>query len=145
VRIGARAARSGRLVTFGIKPTRAETGYGYISRGKPLEGTPGAFGVAKFVEKPARATAERFLASGDYLWNASLFLFPPNVYREELKKCAPRVSVGARDPLARARRDLVFLTLDRGPCAPSLSIPIDYGVVEHTDRAGVVPADIGWS
>ena len=145
VRVGARAAGAGRLVTFGITPTRAETGYGYIRRGPALPGIDQAFGVTSFVEKPDRATAARFVDSGEYYWNASLFLFSPALYLEELAKHAPAVLAQARTALARGRRDLDFLRLDKEAFAACPSISIDYAVMEHTDRAAVVPASIGWS
>src|SRR5205814_3998775 len=80
IRSAARAASRGRLVTFGIRPTRAETGYGYIKCGAALEDAPGAFAVGAFTEKPDRATAERFVAARDYFWNSGMFLFSPAAY-----------------------------------------------------------------
>jgi mannose-1-phosphate guanylyltransferase/mannose-6-phosphate isomerase len=145
VRLGAPAATAGRLVTFGIKPTRPETGYGYIRRGEELKGSPGVYAVQKFVEKPDRKTAERFLAGGDHLWNASLFLFSPEVYLKELGRHAPEILAKAQEALKRGRRDLDFVRLDRETFAACPAISIDYAVMEHTDKAAVVPADIGWS
>jgi mannose-1-phosphate guanylyltransferase/mannose-6-phosphate isomerase len=145
IRLGTVAAEGGRLVTFGIKPTRPETGYGYIRRGKALKEAPGAFAVAKFVEKPVRTSAEQFVSSGEYLWNASLFLFSPAAYLDELAKHAPEVLAGVKKALAKGRRDLDFLRLDRESFADCPSISIDYAVMERTDKAAVVPADIGWS
>lgn len=145
VRVAARAAAAGWLVTFGVTPTRAETGYGYIRRGAPLADVAGAFGVTNFAEKPDRETARRFLDSGEYYWNASLFLFSPSVYLEELSKHAPAVLGYARDALANGWHDLDFLRLDAQAFAACPSISIDYAVMERTDRAAVVPADIGWS
>jgi hypothetical protein len=145
VQIGARAAAQGRLVTFGIKPTRPETGYGYIRRGGPLDGIDGAFAVGSFVEKPDRSTAEKFLRSGGYFWNASLFLFSPGVYLAELAKYAPDILAKAREALDKGRRDLDFLRLDKDIFASCPSNSIDYAVMERTERAAVVPADIGWS
>src|SRR4051812_43479014 len=83
IRIGAQAASAGRLVTFGIRPTRPETGYGYIRRGAVLGDAPGVFAVGAFTEKPDRATAEGFLAARDYFWNGGMFLFSPAAYLEE--------------------------------------------------------------
>src|SRR5215470_9510940 len=78
VQVAAGAANDKRVVSIGVKPTRAETGYGYINYGAELPAAPGAFAVRRFVEKPDRATAERFLESGEYLWNASIFMFQPS-------------------------------------------------------------------
>src|SRR5262249_50826080 len=145
VELGARAAAMGRLVTFGIKPTRAETGYGYIRRGRELPEVKGTYSVERFVEKPDRAKAETFLASGEYLWNASLFLFSPSAYLEELNTHAPAVLEHASAALRQGRRDLDFLRLERGAFAACPSISIDYAVMEPTKKAAVIPTDIGWS
>ena len=144
-RIAAQAASGGRLVTFGIRPTRAETGYGYINCGAALEDAPGAFAVGAFTEKPDRATAERFVASRDYFWNGGMFLFSPAAYLEELAKFAPDVLTKAREALRKGQRDLDFLRLDRDAFAACPAISIDYAVMERTKKASVVPADIGWS
>jgi mannose-1-phosphate guanylyltransferase/mannose-6-phosphate isomerase len=145
VRTGAAAAAQGKLVTFGIAPTRPETGYGYIKQGAAFAGIPGVFGIGKFVEKPLLPAAESFVAEGGYLWNASLFLFSPAVYLEELGKHAPDILAKAREALEKGARDVDFLRLDKESFAACPSISIDYAVMEHTDRAAVVPADIGWS
>jgi mannose-1-phosphate guanylyltransferase/mannose-6-phosphate isomerase len=145
VRIAAKAARDGYLVSIGVMPTKPETGYGYIDRGDELKAAPGAYTVRRFVEKPDRATAERFVASGTYLWNASIFLFRASAYLEELEKYAPDVLAQAAAALTQGRRDLDFLRLDRDAFAKCPSISIDYAVMERTKRAAVVPADIGWS
>jgi mannose-1-phosphate guanylyltransferase / mannose-6-phosphate isomerase len=145
IRIGAQAASSGCLVTFGIRPTRAETGYGYISCGAALKDAPGAFAVGAFTEKPDRATAERFVAGRDYFWNGGMFLFSPAVYLEELSKFAPNVLTKAREALGKGHRDLDFLRLDKEAFAACPTISIDYAVMERTKKAAVVPADIGWS
>ncbi len=142
---GAAAAALGHLVTFGIKPSRPETGYGYIRSGAKIGTVPGVHAVAKFVEKPNLATAERFVAEGSYLWNASLFLFAPEVYLSELQKHAPKILAQAKEALAKAKPDLDFVRLDKAAFAASPSISIDYAVMEPTDKAVVVPADIGWS
>jgi len=145
VHLAARAAAEKRLVSIGVKPTRPETGYGYINRGAELPEVPGAFAARRFIEKPNRATAQDFVASGQYLWNASIFVFQPRTYLEELEKYAPEVLASARNALKKSRRDLDFLRLDREEFARCPSISIDYAVMERTDRAAVVPADIGWS
>ncbi len=145
VRIAAEAARKGHLVSIGVMPTRPETGYGYIDRGADLPAVPGAFAVKRFVEKPDRATAERFVSSGTFLWNASIFLFRASTYLDELEKYAPDVRRQAEAALKLGRQDLDFLRLDSDAFAKCPSISIDYAVMERTSRAAVVPADIGWS
>jgi mannose-1-phosphate guanylyltransferase/mannose-1-phosphate guanylyltransferase/mannose-6-phosphate isomerase len=141
----ARAARQGHLVTFGIKPNRPETGYGYIRRGAPLKQAPGAFAVAAFVEKPDRPTAERFIAEEIYYWNSGMFLFAPKLYLEELSRYAPDILAKADHALKQSRHDLDFLRLERDSFAACQAISIDYAVMERTDKAAVIPADIGWS
>jgi mannose-1-phosphate guanylyltransferase/mannose-6-phosphate isomerase len=145
VRVGADAAREGYLVSIGVTPTRPETGYGYIDRGPELRQVPGAFAVRRFMEKPNREIAERFVASGSYLWNASIFLFRASTYLEELGKYAPDVLIQAVAALSRGKRDLDFMRLDKESFERCPSISIDYAVMERTKRAAVVPDDIGWS
>jgi mannose-1-phosphate guanylyltransferase/mannose-6-phosphate isomerase len=145
VQIAARAATQGRLVTFGIRPNRPETGYGYIRRGAALKEAPGAFAVGAFVEKPDRPTAERFVAEEIYFWNSGMFLFAPQVYLQELSRYAPDILAKAEHALKQSRRDLDFVRLDRDAFGACQAISIDYAVMERTDKAAVIPADIGWS
>jgi mannose-1-phosphate guanylyltransferase/mannose-1-phosphate guanylyltransferase/mannose-6-phosphate isomerase len=145
VRLGVEAAAQGRLVTFGIRPTRAETGYGYMRCGAPLKEAPGVFEVGAFIEKPGRAAAERYVESRDYYWNGGIFLFSPAAYLGELSKFAPDVLAKASEALRNGRTDLDFLRLDRETFGACPAISIDYAVMERTHQACVVPADIGWS
>jgi mannose-1-phosphate guanylyltransferase/mannose-6-phosphate isomerase len=135
-------ARDGMLVTFGIQPTDPNTGYGYIKRGKPVGG---GFTVDRFVEKPDRATAEGYLKSGDYLWNGGIFLFSAKTYLEELGKRLPAMVEGCRAALAEGASDLFFFRLAEAAFSAIAGQSIDYAVMEHTDRAAVVPVDMGWS
>lgn len=145
VSAAAAAARSGRLVTFGIKPAHPETGYGYIQRGAVLADTPGAYSVARFVEKPDLATAKTYLADGTWLWNSGMFLFPARLFLDEVAAFEPAIAEAAQRAVASARADLDFLRLDDAPFKASPSKSIDYAVMERTQRAAVVPADPGWS
>ena len=139
------AAKQGCLVTFGIKADRPETGYGYIKRGEPLAGVPGAFTVAGFVEKPDRKHAEAFLQSGDYSWNSGIFLFPVGPLLTEFERLQPEMLAACRDALAKAKRDLDFLRLDPAAFADAPANSIDYAVMEHTPHAAIVPVEMGWS
>ncbi len=139
------AARAGRLVTFGIKPERAETGYGYIERGKKLAGAEGAFTVARFVEKPDAATAERYVEAGDFFWNSGIFLFPAALYLSELERLRPDMLAACRAAVAGARQDDDFTRLDKAAFADCPADSIDYAVMERTDCAAVVPVAMGWS
>jgi mannose-1-phosphate guanylyltransferase/mannose-1-phosphate guanylyltransferase/mannose-6-phosphate isomerase len=151
----AAAARAGHLATFGIAPERAETGYGYIERGAPLAAAAdvsgdgasggGAFAVARFVEKPDAAAAEHYVASGDYFWNSGIFLFPAALYLSELRRLRPDMVAACRRALEGARRDDDFIRLDKEAFADCPADSIDYAVMEHTERAAMVVARMGWS
>ena len=142
VAVGRVAAESGSLVTFGVVPDRAETGYGYIRRGA---GPGPAFSVAKFVEKPDSATARGYVESGEYYWNSGMFMFRASAYLAELGRYAPAMLAACRAALAAAGRDLDFLRLPAQEFASCPSDSIDYAVMERTDRAVVVPLAAGWS
>lgn len=145
INTAAEAAGDGALVTFGIKPTRAETGYGYISGGDRLGTREGVFRVESFVEKPDRATAEDYLARGSYYWNSGMFLFTAARFLEECDAFEPEIRGGAEAAIAKAETDLDFLRLDKQAFGALPAKSIDYAVMEHTSRAAVVPADIGWN
>ena len=140
-----RAAAAGSLCTFGIAPKEPETGYGYIRAGAPLAKTSGSFSIERFVEKPDRATAEKFLAEGGYYWNSGMFLFRADRYLEELEHLAPDILKGCRATLSASRPDLDFLRLDADTFATVPATSIDYAVMERTRSAAVIPADFGWS
>ncbi len=141
----AAAARAGALVSFGIAPQRAETGYGYIRRGGELDGAKGVFAVAEFVEKPGPEQAEAYVASGEHSWNSGIFLFPARVYLDELERLRPDMVAACRNALATAQRDSDFVRLGREAFAACESDSIDYAVMEHTRRAAIVPVSMGWS
>lgn len=140
----AAAARAGRIATFGIRPTTPETGYGYIEAGPPLPGTQGALEIARFVEKPDAATAERFVADGRHLWNSGMFVATAGTLLRELETYAPQVLAAARRAVVEGTRDLGFVRLGAG-FAEAPSISIDYALMERTEHAAVVPCDPGWS
>ncbi len=145
IAVAAKAAEAGSLVTFGIKPTTPETGYGYIRRGAALASTKGAYKVAAFVEKPDAPTAEKYLAAGDYLWNSGMFVFRADRFLEELAKFEPAMLAAVKEAVAGATRDLDFIRLGKDHFAKATSKSIDYAVMEKTKDAAVVPADMGWS
>lgn len=141
VKVAAEAAAQGKLVTFGIKPTAPETGYGYIKAGA---GT-GASAVERFVEKPDLATAHSYLASGEYYWNSGMFLFRASRYLEELRKFHPAIADACQKAWENGKRDADFTRLDKDAFAASPSDSIDYAVMEKTADAVVVPLDAGWN
>ena len=141
----AAAAARGTLVTFGIMPDSAETGYGYIKRGEPLDGLEGCFKVERFVEKPDKETAESFLASREYCWNSGMFLFRAADYLQELGALRPQMVRQCERAFRDAYSDLDFCRLDEVAFAACPAESIDYAVMESTRRAVVVPSQIGWS
>jgi mannose-1-phosphate guanylyltransferase/mannose-6-phosphate isomerase len=138
-------AQSGSIVTFGIRPARAETGYGYIRAGAAIADAGPCRKIEAFVEKPDQATAERLVADGRHYWNAGIFLLSARAYLEELKRREPKIAEAAAAAVARSRRDLDFLRLDADAFSAAPSRSIDYAVMERTDRGVVVAVDPGWS
>ena len=141
----AAAAQAGALVSFGIAPERAETGYGYIRRDGELDGVKGVFAVAEFVEKPGPEQAEKYIESGEHSWNSGIFLFPARVYLDELERLRPDMVAACRQALATAQRDSDFIRLGKDAFSTCAADSIDYAVMEHTRRAAVVPVSMGWS
>lgn len=142
-------ADTGRLATFGIAPDRPETGYGYIKGGDAIEGTsiqgePGRV-VASFEEKPDLATAERFLASGEYSWNSGMFLFRATDMLRELQIHQPAMLEAVDTALSRATVQNEVIHLDAAAFEQAPSISIDYAVMEPTDQAAVAKVSFGWS
>jgi mannose-1-phosphate guanylyltransferase/mannose-6-phosphate isomerase len=136
-----RLAERGYLATFGIVPQSAETGFGYIERGAPLDG---GWKVASFREKPDRTTAEAFIASGRFLWNSGMFAFSAQRYLDELQRFRPEILAAVQQSYAKSVRDLDFLRLEREAFANCPSDSIDYAVMEKTANAVVVQTDPGW-
>jgi mannose-1-phosphate guanylyltransferase/mannose-6-phosphate isomerase len=141
----AAAARAGFLVTFGVAPERPEIGYGYIERGAAIAAAEGAFAVARFIEKPDAERAADYLAVGDFFWNSGIFLFPAALYLKELERLRPDMLAACRASLAGAKADADFIRLDKAAFAACPADSIDYAVMEHTDRAAIVPVTMGWS
>lgn len=131
-------AEQGAVVTFGIKPTRPETGYGYIKFGSD-------FDVEKFVEKPDLATAQAYLVSGDYLWNSGMFLVRASQYLSELKQYRSDIYDAVEASYKLRSEDLDFIRIDHEAFAKCPSESIDYAVMEHTINAKVVPYEGDWS
>ncbi len=140
---GAQAARDGKFVLFGIAPSKPATGYGYIRAGQAGEG--GVLPVERFVEKPDEARAQSYLEEGGYYWNSGIFLLPARVFLDEVERLQPQILAACRGAVANATRDMDFIRLDPAAFADQPSISIDYAVMEHTERAVVVPVDCGWT
>ena len=144
VQTGAAQAQKGYLVTFGIQPTAPETGYGYIKRGDELDGGS-AYLVDQFKEKPKRATAEAYVADGGYYWNSGIFMFRADRLLEEMERFCPDIVKQTRLAVDQGVTDLDFFRLDPEAFDTCPSDSIDYAVMEHTDKAVVIPADMGWN
>ncbi len=139
----AAAAEQGFIVTLGVRPSEPAIGYGYIRPGRTIGEGP-ALEIDAFVEKPAHAVAERYVAEG-YLWNSGNFFFRADVMLGELREFEPEIVSAAQQAIEAAGHDLGFLSLDAEAFVRSPKKSIDYAVMERTKRAAVVPADIGWS
>ena len=138
----AEVASKGRVVTLGIKPAHPETGYGYIQPGDIVSGDVRK--VAAFVEKPDAKTAQTYLDKG-YLWNSGNFIFSAATMRDEIARFEPAMAEACAAAVSKAVVDLQFLVLDRASFESATRKSIDYAVMERTDKAAVIPADIGWS
>ncbi len=141
----AHLASEGYLVTYGIVPSRPETGYGYIRRGEPLPAADSCFAVDAFVEKPERERAESFLAAGTYYWNGGIFAVRSDVLIEEMARHCPAILDAARTALDAGHQSNRVYAPDARAFAACPAESIDYAVMEHTARAAVVPADMGWN
>lgn len=145
VETGLPAAMGGKLVTFGVKPSGPETGYGYIQAGHALEEAPGAHAVARFVEKPNAARAQQFLDQGDHYWNGGIFLMRADVYLYELRRYEPEIFDACNAAFHTATQDRDFTRLDAAAFARSPGKSVDYAVMERTQHAAIVPVDMGWN
>ena len=151
VQNAAAIARQNYLVTFGIVPTSAETGYGYIERGACLDAqnnaasTCSAYAVNRFVEKPDEETARQYVDSGDYFWNGGMFVFPVKLFLSEMEKFQPAIVECCREALKDAYGDLDFYRLEEDAFANCPDLSIDYALMERTAHGAVVPTDVGWN
>lgn len=137
------AARAGHLVTFGIRPTAPETGYGYIETGAPLVGEVRS--VSRFVEKPSHERAVEMISAGGFAWNSGMFMLGARTFLNECAALAPQTLAAATDALAAAKTDLDFIRLDPEAFALAPDISVDYAIFEKTQRAAVLPVDFSWS
>lgn len=143
VRTALPLAREGKLVTFGIIPTRAETGYGYIEKGTPLDAE--AYKIKRFVEKPDLATAFEYISSENYLWNSGIFMFRASRYIEELRRFQPTMAEACHNAIAKATNDLHFIRIAVDAFAACPEDSIDYAVMEKTTDGVVLPLNAGWN
>ena len=148
VAIARALADAGKLVTFGVKPTAPETGYGYIERGDALP-TAGGYSVARFVEKPPLETAQQYVASGRHFWNSGIFCFSTATILAELQQHSPRIFEGAQECWAKTRSrkhvEGASVEIDHDSFAHLPDLSIDYAVMEKSDHVSMVPAEFSWS
>ena len=150
VQDAARGAANGRIVTFGIRPTAPETGYGYIEfEARPLPGAEGIHKVERFIEKPELNIAKELVGTGRHLWNAGMFCFTAQTMLDELQKHAPNVIEPTLAAVKDARRstsdDGFSVELDAAHFGKAQDISIDYAVMERSSNVNVVPCDLGWN
>lgn len=138
----AKQAEGGALVTFGIVPESAHTGYGYIRRG---DEQGGAYSVAQFVEKPDAETAQSYLDDGAYYWNSGMFMFAADTYLAELKAHRPDIYAACEAAFAERSQDADFLRVGKDAFTACPDDSVDYAVMEKTTKAVVVPLSAGWS
>jgi len=147
---GAELAANGAIVTFGITPDAPETGYGYIEAGVPVDAN-GASAIARFVEKPDRATAQTYLDAGNYLWNSGIFMMRASVWLAALDRCRKDIASACRDAANKGSVDGCFVRADRDAFLACPSDSIDYAVMERLAGGGnlpqgvVLPLSAGWS
>lgn len=134
-------AEQDKLVTFGIQPQSAHTGYGYIEAGKKDQPSE----VKRFIEKPELSTAESYLAAGNFFWNSGMFMFKASAYLDELQQHSPEMLSACKASLEKSVIDLDFIRVETESFEHSPSDSIDYAVMEKTTKAFVVPLDAGWS
>jgi mannose-1-phosphate guanylyltransferase/mannose-6-phosphate isomerase len=143
INIANKQAQKGRLVTFGIVPTDANIGYGYIKASHKNIG--GAYKVEQFVEKPDLQTAQSYLEQDNYLWNSGMFMFKANTLIDELTIYSPDIVVSVNNAVNNATQDLDFIRLDKQAFESSPSDSIDYAIMERSDNVVVVPLDAQWN
>lgn len=142
---GMPALAAGNLVTFGIRPTRAEAGYGWLELAAPPDGSNGPLPVTRFVEKPDPCRAAAMFAAGNYLWNAGIFLFRATDMIEAFEAHAPEMLDPVRCAVDEACEDLGFLRLAPEPWKQVRNISLDYAVMEWAQNLSVVPFSSTWS
>jgi mannose-1-phosphate guanylyltransferase/mannose-6-phosphate isomerase len=142
INIASNQAQNGKLATFGIVPTDANTGYGYIHKGEVIDDV---FKVKEFTEKPNQKTANLFLKTNDYLWNSGMFMFQARTFIDELTTHAPDIVASVNNAVNNATQDLDFIRLEKQAFESSPSNSIDYALMEKSNNVVVVPLDAGWN
>ncbi|WP_114281402.1 mannose-1-phosphate guanylyltransferase/mannose-6-phosphate isomerase [Thalassospira marina] len=146
IKYGIEVARAGKIVCFGVTPTKPETGYGYIKRGNKLPNTKSeAYEIVKFTEKPNREIASKYMKSKDFFWNSGIFIFKASVFNDEMHKHEPELLSLCQVSIEKSKKDLDFIRVDSNSFSQSKDISIDYAIMEHTDKSVIIPMNSGWS
>ena len=145
IAIAANAARDGRIVTFGIKPSQPVTGYGYITAGRPIDNFDNCFQIQEFIEKPAKPVAAALIESGQSYWNAGIFVGYPEVFLAELEVQRPEIVQACREAMENGAADLDFYRPQGDHFQNLPSVSIDHAIMEHTKIGVVVPVEMEWS
>jgi len=143
IKVAEKLAENNKLVTFGIVPDKAETGYGYIKA--DINNTTDYYKIQSFTEKPNEEDAKKYLDSGNYLWNSGMFMFKASIYLQELEKFEPEILASCKKSCQTEYKDKDFIRLNNDEFRQCPEQSIDYGVMEHTEGAMVVPLDANWS
>lgn len=142
VLLAEKQAISNKLVTFGVKPTEANIGYGYIKKGQEVNGV---FEIDKFTEKPNLKNAIHFIKSGNYLWNAGMFMFKAKTLLKELYQYSPEIINSTKKAVINAKKDLDFVRLEKNAFKSSPDVSIDYALMEKSKCSVMIPLNCGWS
>lgn len=139
------AANNDKLVTFGVVPHTAETGYGYLKVESTSDDSPPYKNVSQFIEKPDRVTAQHYLQQGNYFWNSGMFMFKASVFLNELKQSRPDIYHACEAAMINTSADLDFIRVDKEAFKQCPAESVDYAVMEKTEKTVVVPLDAGWN
>jgi len=143
ITIASELAENNKLITFGIVPDKAETGYGYIEAN--INNTDDYYSIKSFTEKPSQKNAKKYLDSGNYLWNSGMFMFKASVFLSELEKFEPEILSACKKSCTTKNIDSDFIRIDNDAFHQCPNESIDYAVMEHTKNGVVVPLDANWS
>lgn len=145
VATGVAAAERGRLVTFGVRPTGPETGYGYIEAGDELGEAPGSYRVARFTEKPELEIARAMVADGRHFWNGGIFLYSASTFLSEAASLVPEIVRCCEQAMDQAQRKNGLVYPQKEALEPCPNLSVDYAVMERSDRVAMVPLSANWS
>ena len=145
IKNGMGAAKKGLMVTFGIKPSSPNTGYGYIKTGKKIKTTVNCFSGLEFVEKPNQKIAKRIFKESNWYWNSGIFLFKVEVFLDYLKKLHPKIYKFSELAVKKGSKDLDFLRIDESSFKKSPTISLDHAIMERVENFAIVPVDMDWN